>query len=80
MMNLVGERMTTLVLEIVIQIMNMQVSVRETLSGRNVEIADDLVNTDSTLETASLFALFVKMLGVVFSFALFDTFAAAEGP
>jgi len=66
------------VLDVVVQIMNMQISIRETLSRGNVEVSDNLVDGDGAFESATFFALCVEVFGVVLALALFDAFATAE--
>jgi hypothetical protein len=79
MVDNVGECMT-LILEVILQIVDVQVPVRETLSRGNVKVSNDLVDGDGALEPAPLCALGIKMFGVVLAFALFDAFAATKGP
>lgn len=69
-----------LVLEVVLEVVNVHVAVGERLSGRNVEVSDDFVDTDVSLQAASLPALLVEVLGVVLTFTLFHTFAATKRP
>lgn len=45
-----------------------------------MEVANDLVDLDAALKTASLLTLFVKVLSVVFALALLNTLATAERP
>jgi hypothetical protein len=78
--NLVGESMGVLILEIVLQIVHMHVAVGEGLSRGNVEVSNDLVDLDATLQTTSLLALFVEVFGVVLSLALLDTLATTKRP
>ena len=58
----------------------MRLSITEALSRRKVEVANDLVDADAAFDAAALAALLVQLLAVVFALALFDVFAAAEGP
>jgi hypothetical protein len=60
--------------------MDMQISIRETLSRGNVEVSDNLVDRDGTFESTPFLTLCVKVFGVVLALALFDAFAAAERP
>ena len=45
-----------------------------------MEVANDLVDLDAALETASLLTLGIKMLGVVFALTLLDALASTKGP
>jgi hypothetical protein len=80
LVDLVREGMVVLVLEEVLQVVYVQVAVRERLSGSNVKVAHDLVDADAALETAPFLTLSIEVLGVVFAFTLFDTLPAAKGP
>lgn len=78
--DLVGKGVRVLVLEVVLQVVHVKVAVREGLPGGDVEIANDFVDLDAALETASLLTLFVKVLRVVFALALLHTLATTERP
>lgn len=80
LVDLVRESMRIFVFEVVFQIMHVHVAVGERLSGSDMEVSNDLVDTDATFETASFLALLVKMLCVVLPLALFDTLSTTEGP
>ena len=58
----------------------MRLSITEALSRRKVEVSYDLVDADAAFDAAAFAALLVELLAVVFALALFDVFAAAEGP
>lgn len=75
-----GECMRILVLEVVLEVVYVQVSVREGLSRGDVEVADDLVDLDAALKAASLLALGIEVFSVVLAFALLDTLTATERP
>lgn len=45
-----------------------------------MEVSDDLVDADATLEPAPFLTLRIKVFGIVFALALFHAFAAAKGP
>jgi uncharacterized membrane protein len=60
--------------------MNVKIAIGEGLSRGNVEVSNDLVHLDVTLETASLLALLVEMLSVVLAFTLLNALATAERP
>lgn len=79
-MHLVGERVLFRALEVVVEIVYVHVAVAETLARSEVEVAHHLVDTDATLNTASLFPLLVKVFRVVLARALFHVLAATEGP
>jgi hypothetical protein len=80
MVDLMREGMRVLILEVVLQIVDVQVAVRERLSGGDVEVSYDLIDADTALETASFLALLVEVLGVVFALALFYALAAPKRP
>ena len=67
-------------IEVVVQIVHVHCAVAEAPAGRDVEIANDFVHAEAAFDPASLAALRIEFLGVVLAFALFDIFAAAEGP
>jgi hypothetical protein len=78
--DLVGKGVCVLVLEVVLEVVHVEVAVREGLPGGDVEVANDFVDLDAALEAASLLTLFVKVLGVVFALALLYTLATTERP
>lgn len=80
MVDLVREAVVCAIFEVVVQVMHMEVSVRKTLSGRNVEVSDNLVNSDAALETTAFLALSIQVLRIVFTFALFHSLSTTEGP
>lgn len=80
MMYLVAERMRFLAAEVVFEVVNVCLSIGKGLAGREVEVSDDLVDTDAAFDAAAFAALGVERFAVVFAFALFDVLAAAEGP
>lgn len=75
-----GKGVRVLILEVVLEIVDVQVAVGEGLSRSNVEVSDDLVDTDTALKTTSFLALLIEMFGVVLSLALFDSLSTAKGP
>lgn len=79
MMDHMGEGVR-LILEVVLQIMHMQIAIREALARGNMEIANDLVHADATFEAAPFLALLIEVFGVMFALALFDALAAPKGP
>jgi hypothetical protein len=78
--DLVCERVRIFVLEVVLEVVHVHVASRERLSRRNVEVSNDLVDTNAALETASLLSLLVEVLGVVFTLTLLDTLATTKRP
>jgi len=79
-MNLMRERMRLRTTKVILQIMHMRLSITEALSGREVEVANDLVDADAAFDPAAFTALRVELFAVVFALALLNIFAAAEGP
>jgi hypothetical protein len=79
MMNFVCE-CVRLVLEVVLKIVYVEVAIGERLSWCEVEVSNDLVDTDATLETATLLALSIEVFRVVLTLALLDAFTTAERP
>ena len=67
-------------LEVVIQVVHVHVAVAEAAPGRDVEVADHLVDAQAALDAAAFLALGVQPLAVVLPLALLDVLAAAEGP
>jgi hypothetical protein len=56
------------------------VASRERLSGSNVEIADNLVDFDASLETASFLSLSVEVFGIVLALALLHALTTTKRP
>ena len=67
-------------IEVVIEIMNVHISVAETPPWRNVEVSNDLIDTNSSLYAASFLALGIQSLAVVFALALLYIFSSSKGP
>jgi hypothetical protein len=80
MMDLVGERMSIFVLEVVFKVVHVEVAVGEGLSRGNMEVSDDLVDLDAALQATSLLALLVEVFGIVLSLTLLDALATTERP
>ncbi len=80
LVDLVLERMLDRALPVVLQVVDVHVSVAEAATRRKVEVTDDLVHADSAGDPAALMSLLVKLLGVVFPLALLDTLALSKGP
>ena len=77
--NTVGEGVGR-IFEVVLQVMNVKVTVREGLSGSDMEVSNDFVHTDAALKATSLLALCIEMFRIVLTFALLDSLTTAEGP
>lgn len=77
--DLVRERVC-LVLEVVLQVVDVEIAVRERFSRSDVEVTDDFIDSNSTFNTATFLALCVQVFGIVFTLALLDALAATEGP
>lgn len=82
MMDSVCEGVTVLsrVLEVIVEIVDMQVSVAEASAWCDVEIADNLVDSDTAFDPASFSTLRVETLCVPFPLTLLNIFALAKGP
>jgi hypothetical protein len=80
MVDLMRKSMRILILEVVVQVVYVHVAVRERLSGGNVEVTDNLVDPNATLETASLLSLGVEVLRIVLALALLHTLTSTERP
>lgn len=65
---------------VVLEVVNVHVSVAEATARGKVEVSDDLVDTQVTLDTAALLALLLQSLGVVLARALLDVLALTESP
>jgi hypothetical protein len=80
MVNLVGKGVRVFVLEVVLEVVHVHVAVGEGLSGSDMEVSDDLVDSNATLETAALLSLLVEVLGIVFALTLLNALSATERP
>jgi hypothetical protein len=78
--DLVRKGMGVFILEEVLEVVHVQVAVREGLSGCDMKVTNHLIHSDATLKAASFLALLVEFFGVVFALALFYALAATEGP
>lgn len=76
------ENMTSLhwCIKVVVEIVDVHVTIAETTSWSNVEVANDLIDSDSSLNTASFLSLGVQSFSVMFALALLDVLASPEGP
>lgn len=66
--------------EIIVQIVDVHIAVAETPSRCNVEVAHDLVHTNSSLNTTPLVSLRVQSLCIVFSLALLYILTTSKSP
>ena len=80
--DVVGEGMPLLNrrVPVVLEVVHVHVAVAEAATGRDVEVADDLVDAQATLDAAAFMSLFIQPLGVVLALALLDALASAESP
>ena len=78
--DLVGEGVADRGVEVVVQIVYVHVAIAEAAPGRDVEVADDLVDAQVAFDAAPFAPLLVETLTIAFAFALLDAFAATEGP
>lgn len=67
-------------LVVVVEIMNVHIAVTEAPTWRDVEVSDNLVDSQITLNAASLVALGIQSFPVVFPFALLNSLAPTKGP
>jgi hypothetical protein len=66
--------------EVGFQIMNVHVHIAEASTRSNMEIAHHLINSDTSLDPASLTSLLVESFSISFTFTLLYIFAAAKSP
>src|ERR1700710_1759264 len=66
--------------EVIVQVVDVHVSVREGTTRCDVEVPNHFVHADDAFNAAAFLALCVESLAVAFSFALLDAFATPEGP
>lgn len=80
--DVVGERVSALDrgVPVVLEVVDVHVSVAEAAAGGDVEVTNDLVHTQPTIDTATFVALGLEVLGVVFPFALLDALAGTKSP
>lgn len=67
-------------IEEIIEIVDMHIPVAETPSRRNVEISNNLIDSDASLDTAPLLSLQIQSFSVVFPFALFYILSPSKSP
>lgn len=65
---------------VVLEIVDVHVSVAEASAGGKMEVSNDLVDLQQALNAAALFSLLVQSLRVMFSLALLHALASAKGP
>ena len=75
-----GEAMVRSVLEVILQIVDMQISIGETLARCKVEVTSNLVYTNRTFEPAAFLALSFQSFSIVFPVTLLDILATTKGP
>ena len=82
LMDLMGECMPAgyRALKVIIQIMDMHHSIRETPTRRDVEVPNDFIDAEPALDPTTLLSLCIKLLAIVFPFALLHTIASAKCP
>lgn len=66
--------------EVVLQVMRVDLAAGEAAAGGDVEVADDLVDTQDALEATAFAALGVNARCIALPFALLDVGALAKGP
>ena len=66
--------------QVVIEIVDMHLSVTETSPRSDMKVADDFVDAESAFDAATLASLFIKFLRIMFSLALFYILATSECP
>jgi len=59
---------------VVFKVVDMHVAVAEGFARSKVEVANNLVDTDTTFDTAALSTLLIEMLRVMLACTLFDVF------
>lgn len=65
---------------VVFQVVNMHVAVAEGFARGEVEVANNLVDTDTSFDTAAFSTLLIEMLRVMLACTLFDILSSSEGP
>ena len=82
MVDYVGERVATLhgCVPVVLEVVDVHIAVAEAPARGDVEVSDDLVHAQATLDATAFVPLLLQLLGVVLAFALLDTFTLSEGP
>jgi hypothetical protein len=76
----VGEVVADIGVPVVLEIVHVHVAAAEAAAGGQVEVSDDLVDTNASLNAAALMALGLELLGVVLALALLDALTLAKGP
>lgn len=67
-------------LPVVLEVVDVHVSVAEGAARSQVEVSNDLVHAEATLNAAALPALLLQLLGVVLTRALLDVLSLTERP
>ena len=65
---------------VVLQIVNVHISVAEASAGGEMKVANNFVHLQETINTAALSALLLQSLGVVLALALLKGSTATKGP
>lgn len=67
-------------IQIICKIMHMHLTITEAAARRNMEVANDLVDSEAAHDAAALMALLVQFLRIVLTLALFDIFTSTKRP
>lgn len=67
-------------IEVIVQIVDVHVAIAETPSWRNVEVSNDLIDSEPAFYAASLLSLSIQSLSVVFALTLLNVLTSSEGP
>ena len=67
-------------IDIVVEIMEVHKTICDAAAGSDVEVANDFVDTENTLNATAFFALGIKTLTIPFLRALLDIFSFLKGP
>ena len=82
MVNLVGESVFNVIgsSPVVFEIVNVHVAVAERFAGSEVEVANNLVDTDSTFDTTAFSTLLVEVFRVVLACTLLNVLSSSKRP
>jgi len=73
-------RMTLRHIPVVLKIVNMHVAAAEASSGGEMEVTNDLVHAQASLNAATLVTLSVQLLAIMLAFTLLNALTTAKGP
>lgn len=76
----VSEVMGNFRVPVVLEVVHVHIAVAEAAPRGEVEVSDDLVDTQAAFDSASLVALLVETTRIVFQYTLLDIFSASETP